>query len=141
MIIESKTVAQPAHPEPAPEQASALAPMAQPGWGAPFRSLLWCEWFAHSRVLLAFLVLWLAGVWLLPLFTHSAWVLFVGVSFALIAGPVYGGGDTIEGCEELSFSLPATRAERYLARLTVAGGALLLFTLLDLLALGDRKST
>ncbi|MBU6401043.1 MAG: hypothetical protein KGS61_12040, partial [Verrucomicrobia bacterium] len=48
----------------------------------------------------------------------------------------YGGGDIIEGCEEFAFALPATRAERYLARLTVGGGALLVFTLLDLLALG-----
>jgi hypothetical protein len=53
-----------------------------------------------------------------------------------VAGPVYGGGDTIEGCEEFSFSLPATRAERYWARLAVGGGALLIFTILDLLALG-----
>jgi hypothetical protein len=98
--------------------------------------LLWCEWFAHSRLLLACLIFWLAAVWLLPLFTHSGWILLVAAAYALIAGPVYGGGDTIEGCEEFSFSLPATRAERFLARLTVGGGALLLFTLLDLLALG-----
>jgi hypothetical protein len=101
-----------------------------------FRGLLWCEWFAHSRLLLAFLFVWLAAVWLLPLFTHSGWILFVAAGFALIAGPVYGGGDTIDGCEEFAFSLPATRSERYVARLVVAGGSLLVFTLLDLLALG-----
>ena len=46
---------------------------------------------------------WLACVWLLPLFTHSGWILFVAAGYALIGGPVYGGGDTIEGCEEFCF--------------------------------------
>lgn len=100
------------------------------------RGLLWCEWFAHSRLLLGFLVFWLGCVWLLPLFTHSGWILLIGLAYALAAGAVYGGGDTIEGCEEFSFALPATRSERFLARLAVGGGALLLLTLLDLLALG-----
>lgn len=103
---------------------------------SPFLGLFWCEWFAHSRLLLSFLILWLACVWTLPLFTHSGWILLVAAAFALVAGPVYGGGDTIEGCEEFSFSLPATRSERYLARLVVGGGGLLLLTLLDILALG-----
>lgn len=101
-----------------------------------FYGLLWCEWFAHSRLMLAFLILWLVCVWTLPLLTHSGWILLIACAFALIAGPVYGGGDTIEGCEEFTFSLPATRAERYLARLVIGGGGLFLLTLLDLLALG-----
>ena len=42
--------------------------------------LLWCEWFAHSRLLLSFLLGWLACVWLLPFLTHSGWILLVGVS-------------------------------------------------------------
>ncbi|MHC1768604.1 MAG: hypothetical protein AB9869_30715 [Verrucomicrobiia bacterium] len=104
--------------------------------GSTFRGVLWCEWFAHSRLLLAFLLFWLACVWFLPLVSHSGWIVVVAAAFALVAGPVYGGGDTIEGCEEFSFSLPATRAERYLARLVIGGGALLLFTVLDLLTLG-----
>jgi hypothetical protein len=127
------------HPEcsaaSAGAQRSATRDSAQSS-DSTFRGLLWCEWFAHSRLLLAFLILWLASVWLLPLFTHSGWILFVAAGFGLIAGPVYGGGDTIDGCEEFAFSLPATRSERYLARLLVAGGSLLVFTVLDLLALG-----
>ena len=107
-----------------------------PGRGRPLYGLLWCEWFAHSRLLLAFLVFWLVCVWLLPFFTHSGWILLIAGAYALIAGPAYGGGDTVEGCEEFCFSLPATRAERYVARLIVGGGALFLFTVLDLLALG-----
>jgi hypothetical protein len=129
-------------PTMSPEARSANnEPGTSPGAGPAYkrrhyRSLLWCEWFAHSKLLLAFLVLWMGCVWLLPLFTHAGWILFVAAAFALVAGPVYGGGDTIEGCEEFSFSLPATRAERYLARLAVGGGALLALTALDLMALG-----
>jgi hypothetical protein len=127
---EQVLVATPAAAGPAQSARS------EPRRGSAFYGLLWCEWFAHSRLLLSFLIFWLACVWLLPFFTHSGWILFIAGAFALIGGPVYGGGDTIEGCEEFSFSLPATRAERYLARLTVGGGALLLITVLDLLALG-----
>jgi len=133
MIVEPKTDVQ--------DLASPVAEPVRPAsqWASPwraFRALLWCEWFAHSQMLLSFFVVWLALVWLLPLWTHSGWILFVAAAYALVAGPIYGGGDTLEGCEEFSFSFPATRAERYLARLTVAGGALLLLTVLDLLALG-----
>ncbi len=134
-MIETKTDAQTLV---APGRTVAPSAAGQPARSldSTFRGLLWCEWFAHSRLLLAFLVLWLAAVWVLPLFTHSGWILFVAAGFALIAGPAYGGGDTIDGCEEFVFSLPATRSERYLARLIVGGGSLLVFTVLDLLALG-----
>jgi hypothetical protein len=101
-----------------------------------FKGLLWAEWYAHSKLLLSFLVLWLACVWVLPAFAHPGWILLIGIVYAFLAGPLYGGGDVIEGCEEFTFSLPATRSERYWARLTVGGGALLLFTALDLLSLG-----
>jgi hypothetical protein len=101
-----------------------------------WRGLLWCEWFSHGRLFLSFLIVWLVSVWTLPLLTHSGWLLFVAVLYALVAGAAYGGGDTIEGCEEFVFSLPATRSDRYLARLMVGGGGLLLFTALDLFALG-----
>ena len=101
-----------------------------------WRGLLWCEWFAHSKLLLIFLSAWLVGVWGLPLFAHPGWLLLLGVIYAFLAGPAYGGGDVLEGCEEFSFALPATRSERFLARLMVGGGTLLLFTIMDLLALG-----
>lgn len=130
--------------QPANETEPKIVPLAAPplagdsagsAWQA-FRGLLWSEWYAHSRLLLAFLGAWLACVWLLPLCANPAWILVFGGVFAAIAGPVYGGGDTSEGCEEFTFSLPPTRSERYWARLAVGGGALLLFTAMDLLALG-----
>ena len=104
-------------------------------WKA-IHGLLWCEWYAHSKLLLFFLASWLACVWVLPLCANPAWILLFGAVYALVAGPTYGGSDTIDGCEEFTFSLPPTRGELYFARLAVGGGTLLLFTALDLLALG-----
>jgi hypothetical protein len=101
-----------------------------------WRGLLWYEWFAQSKLFLAFLVVWLACVWILPLYTNPSWILFFGVAYALLAGPAYGGSDIMEGCEEFSFALPPTHSDRYLARLVVGGGTVLLFTIMDALALG-----
>jgi hypothetical protein len=117
------------------ETMAAPEPAAGDKWKA-IHGLLWCEWYAHSKLLLFFLAAWLACVWVLPLYANPAWILLFGVLFALVAGPIYGGSDTIDGCEEFTFALPPTRGERYLTRLAVGGGALLLFTALDLLALG-----
>lgn len=101
-----------------------------------WQGLLWCEWFAHSKLLLVFLAGWLVTVWTLPLFAQPEWGLVFAIVYAFLAGPAYGGGDIIEGTEEFSFALPATRTERYLARLAIGGGSVLLFSVLDLLALG-----
>lgn len=98
--------------------------------------LLWCEWYAHSKILVLFLAAWLASVWVLPLYANPAFIILLGGLFAVVAGPLYGGADTMEGCEEFTFALPPTRSERYLARLCVGAGALLLLTIIDLLALG-----
>src|SRR5437867_2192435 len=95
------------------------------------RGLLWAEWFAHSQLLLSFLVLWLLCVWVMPVLAHPGFILLLGGVYALLAGSIYGGQDVVHGCEEFSFSLPATRSERYLARLAVGGGTLLFFTVLD----------
>ena len=117
------------------ESACAPGPASQSWWNA-VRGLLWCEWYAHSKLLLFSLGAWLACVWVLPLYANPAWILLFGGLYALVAGPIYGGSDTIEGCEEFTFSLPPTRVERYLSRLAMGGGTVLLFTALDLLALG-----
>jgi hypothetical protein len=119
-------------PHPDADQSLALC---RNGWRA-FYGLLWCEWFAHSKLLLFFLVTWVASVSIVPFYFNPAYILVSGALFAIVAGPVYGGSDTSEGCEEFTFALSPTRAERYLARLVVGGGALLLLTAIDLLALG-----
>jgi hypothetical protein len=98
--------------------------------------LLWSEWHAHSKLVLLFIGLWLGAVWMLPQFAHIEWLLFFGAIFALIAGPIIAGNDVLEGCEEYCFSLPITRYERYLCRVLAGVGLVLIFTLLDVLALG-----
>jgi hypothetical protein len=107
-------------------------------WGKlkSLRRQLWCEWYVHSKFLLTCIALWLVGIWVLPLYADPAWILLFGGVYALWAGPLFGGRDLIDACEEFSFVLPPTRGERYTTRLVVGGGALLLFTGIDLLALG-----
>jgi len=101
-----------------------------------WRGLLWSEWFAHSRLLLVFLGVWLVAVWTLPLFTHAGWILLLGALYALMAGPVYGGGDVLEGSEEFTFALPPTRGERYLSRLIIGLGSVLVLCAMNAVALG-----
>ncbi len=114
-----------------PVAASARKPL-----GRVWRGLLWSEWFAHSQLLLIFLAVWLLAVWTLPLFTHPGWVLILGPLYAMMAGPIYGGGDILEGCEEFTFALPPTRGERYGSRLLVGLGTLLILCFMNVAALG-----
>jgi len=115
----------------------AALPEVEP-WGRlkSFRGQLWCEWYAHSRFLLTCLAFWLVGIWVPPFYADRSWILLFAGVYALWAGPRFGGSDTIDACEEFTFALPPTRGERYVTRLIVGGGALLLFTAIDLLALG-----
>jgi hypothetical protein len=118
----------------APKQPAA-APRVKP-FSRAWKGLLWSEWFAHSQLLLIFLAVWLLAVWTLPLFTHPGWVLILGPLYAIMAGPIYGGGDVIEGCEEFTFALPPTRVERFLSRLAVGLGTLLILCGMNVIALG-----
>lgn len=124
--------------EPIALNASAAAPARDytRGIGRAWKGLLWSEWFAHSQLLLVFLAVWLVAVWTLPLFTHASWILILGGLYALMAGPLYGGGDVLEGSEEFSFALPPTRQERYLSRLLVGAGSLLFLCFMNVVALG-----
>lgn len=105
---------------------------ARQGW----MGLIWCEWYTRSKLLLLFLAGWVTSVWVLSFSANPAWILLLGACYAVVAGTVFGGSDTIEGCEEFTFSLPPSRGDVYMARLIVGGGALLIFTVIDLLALG-----
>lgn len=105
-----------------------------------WRALIWGEWFAHSRMLLGFLVGWLAMVWLLPLVAHPLWILGYGLLVAVIVGPSFGGADVIDGCEEFSFSWPVPRKQRFVARLMVGGGTLMAFSVMGVLALEGNLS-
>jgi hypothetical protein len=134
-LMSDKTSAPPAFKPVPGVEAPSMQP-AGPAASRRWRQLLWSEWFVHSRLLLLFLIAWLLTVWVLPLLVHPLWILGFGVAFALVAGPAFGGADVIDGCEEFMLSLPATRAERFVTRLVVGLGALLIFTAMDLLALG-----
>ncbi len=111
------------------------------GDGAPsawqvYKGLLWSEWFAHSKMLLVFLVLWLIGAWMIPFVAHPGWIMVIGLAYALLAGPAYGGTDAIEGCEEFTLSLPTTRTERYVTRMFLGLSTLLMFVALNFIVLG-----
>jgi hypothetical protein len=101
-----------------------------------WRGMFIYEWHAQNRLLLSLAVLWLVAVWTLPWFANPGWLLAFGLLYALLAGSIFGGKDLVEGCEEFTLALPPNRNQRYLARLGMSIGGLLVFTLLDLLALG-----
>jgi len=100
--------------------------------------LIWGEWFAHSRLLLGVAVLWLMAVWFLPFVAHPSWILALSGLFGVVGGPAFGGSDVMGGCEEYTFSQPATRRQRFDARLLVAVGCLLVLTALNVLTLQNN---
>jgi hypothetical protein len=124
--------------QPIPLRTATVAQEARggPRFSRAWKGLLWSEWYAHSQVLLIFLAVWLLSVWTLPLFTHPGWILILGGLYALMAGPMYGGADILEGCEEFTFALPPTRAERFFSRLIVGLGTLLFLCFMNVVALG-----
>lgn len=103
-----------------------------------FRGLLWCEWYSHSRLLLTFLIAWLVGIWVLNAMVNPVWIVVLGGVYSFFAGVLFGGSDVIQGIEEFSMSLPPTRRQRYLARLVLGGGSVLVINTMSLIALGDE---
>ncbi len=111
----------------------------RPVWVAGVRrwwALVWCEWFSRSHFTLSFIVAWLLGVWGLPFVANPGWLLVLGIAYAFLAAPLYGGDDVMEGCEEFTLALPSSRRERYLARLLTGLVSLLVLTALNCVALG-----
>lgn len=100
----------------------------------------WAEARAHGRMLLGFLVAWLAVVWFLPLVVHPLWILAHGLAYAVVAGPAVGGADVIRGCEEFAFAGPLTRGQRYLGRLVLGMVTVLGFTAMGVVALAGNLS-
>lgn len=105
-----------------------------------WRCLLWMEWQTHAKLLLFFLLFWLAMVWLLPLVAHPLWILAIGPAFAIFAGPAFGGADVLDGCEEWTFTFPPTRSERFAGRWLLGGSFLLLLSGINILALEGNLS-
>jgi len=92
------------------------------------RGLLWRQWLAHRRLIVGWLAAWLILGWVLLLLCHPGVVLGLGILYVLLAAPVFAGLDTVEGSEEFSFALPPTRSQRYLTRLGMGLGTVLVFT-------------
>jgi len=95
--------------------------------------LLWREWLLHQGELRWVFAAWLFGVWVFPL-PPLYFLLPFGVIGAMILAPSFGGADAQEESEEFSFSLPPTRAQRYVVRLGLGGGALLAMLVVGLLS-------
>jgi hypothetical protein len=100
-----------------------------------FVGLIWKEWLANRNIVMFFAVVWLLGLPVLELFFHPGFILALGLIYAFWAAPRFAGLEVMEGSEEFSFSLPATRSQRYLAKLTVGGVPLLLMTVVGVLAI------
>ncbi|MFH1739520.1 MAG: hypothetical protein ABIH23_10980 [bacterium] len=98
------------------------------------KGILWKEWLTHGNMIISFFAVWLVGVWVLLLFSNSLWICVFGVIYGLTVGSALGGSEVKEGSEEFSFSLPPTRSERYLVRLALGSGSLLLFVVFGLAA-------
>jgi hypothetical protein len=58
-----------------------------------------------------------------------------GMVYALILGAACGGAEAMAGTEEFTFALPATRSERFRARLALGGGALAVMQIVGLVAI------
>lgn len=105
-------------------------------WFRRFSGLLWCEWYAHSRLILTFLIVWLVGIWILSMMASAVWIIVLGVIYSYFAGVLFGGSDVIQGIEEFSLSLPPTKTQRYMARLIVGGGSVIAINTMSLISLG-----
>jgi len=92
------------------------------------RGLLWRQWLAHRTLIVGWLAVWLILGWVLLLLCHPNAVMGLGILYVLLAAPVFAGLDTVEGSEEFSFALPPTRSRRYLTRLGMGLGTVLVFT-------------
>jgi hypothetical protein len=92
------------------------------------------EWLASGRLIIGFVVAWVLGM-ALELCFHPGILLAFGCLYAVVLGTVAGGGEAFAGDEEFTFAMPATRHQRYLARLLLAGSALVALQLLGIAAI------
>jgi hypothetical protein len=105
-------------------------------WWRLFRT----EWQTHSRLLFLALIGWLAVVWTVPWIAHPLWVLGLGLVFAVVVGPAFGGTDVIHGTEEFAFAFPITRSERFVSRFIVGGFVVLIYSAASIFALDSNFS-
>ncbi len=99
------------------------------------RGLLLHEGLACRGLFLGTLAVYLIFGWGLLVFFHPGWIIGIGVLSAVLIASRLGGSDAAEGSEEFAFSLPPTRAERYLVRMSLGLAAVLALTVVGTLSI------
>lgn len=108
---------------------------AAPSWRSEFTAVLRHEWKPLRRLHGWFGIIWLLGLWIVPVIDHPGWLLFIGLAYVWAVVPSLAGSDVLDGTEEFSFSLPPGRGMLYAARLLIVLLALLLLTAVGGLAI------
>ena len=101
--------------------ASPVAPsLTQPSPVVDERSILFNllrqEWRYWGGPVTVLAMIWVIGLWVLVIFSHPAWLLWLGLCYVLVSS-VQAGRDVIDGTEEFSFAQPPGRGPLYLARM------------------------
>lgn len=98
--------------------------------------LLLREWENASGFYRTFGLIWVIGLWILPVLGHPLFVLWGGLILVFLLTPSQTGADVLDGTEEFTFTQPPTRAEVFLSRMLP--GAIFLFAtgLTGVLAIG-----
>ena len=99
------------------------------------KGLLRREWLQHRGLFVGSFVAYAVCGWVLLIFFDPGWIIAFGVLFAGFLARALGGADAGEGAEEFAFSLPPTRAERYLVRMTLGLAAVFALTLVGTLSI------
>ena len=86
-------------------------------------------WLAHRTMVLWAVTIWVLAAWVLVLLFHPGFILAMGMIYAMLAGTLFGGTQTLWGTQEYALSLPPTRGQRYWAGMLMAVGTTLGLTL------------
>lgn len=102
-------------------------------WGV-IRGVLWHEWLAHRALISGYAAVWIAFVWVLMVISEPIHHTVFGLLAAVAFGGRIAGAAVSEGSEEFSLALPPPRRVRYLVRLALGLGVLLILSVVGVLA-------
>lgn len=100
------------------------------------RILLRREWNDAAAFYRTFALLWIIGLWILPVLGHPLFVLWSGLILVFLLTPAQAGVDVLDGTEEFTFSQPPTRAEVFLSRILPGAIFLVVTGVVGVLAIG-----
>lgn len=92
-------------------------------------------WRMSGFGIMGFVYTWLLSLWVLQIFIHPGFFMGFGILYAFVLGLWLGSATQMEGGEEMLFSLPPTRAQRYWVQAAVGGLPLLTLCFLGVWAL------